>query len=66
MKLNLLKKRAGARFRYYPNCELSHLISRLMGRKSFTLPQIREMKLSIDIEIFVDTGVVVKIDKTKP
>lgn len=53
--LLLLRKRAGFRYRYYPNCEASIWLCQLLGRKSLTKGQIegfrRFMNMQIDIEI---------------
>ncbi len=53
--LRLLRKRAGFRYRYYPNCEASAWLCELLQAKSLTQFQIegfrKFMGMQIDIEI---------------
>lgn len=57
--LRLIRKRAGFRYRYYPNCEGSIWLCQLLHRRSLTQNQIegfrKFMGLQIDIEITPST-----------
>lgn len=53
--LCLLRKRAGFRYRYYPNCEASVWLCQLLHRRSLTQGQFEGFRkflgMQIDIEI---------------
>jgi hypothetical protein len=52
--VKLIRKRAGFRFRYYPNCEASIWLCDFLHRKSLTKSQIEGFRKHLGIQIDID------------